>query len=41
MPDDVGRASYPIQYNGYLCHEEFNKPLTPEELAEIRAEHGI
>lgn len=41
MSDDVGRSSYPVIYLGCYSLEEYEKPLSPEVLAEIRKEYGI
>lgn len=41
MHDDVSKTSYPVVYEGCMSQEEYNKPLTPEEEAEIRRLHKL
>lgn len=41
MSDDVSHGNYPIQYSGCYSKEEHDKPLSPEELADIRKRFGI
>lgn len=41
LPNDVEKAKYPVECIGAYSLDEFKKPLTKEEQAEIWAEHRI
>jgi hypothetical protein len=41
IKEGVDKPPYPMELMGYMQKDEYVKPLTPKELAEIRKEHGI